>query len=191
MYTARTLGWSLNGCIETNSSELSRDPGVIETIVSWLSFSIDAFMVRRKTCVCELKIQGAAWVFVKRCLPGLHARSGTYNNFHILQCLELCYIQHTKHIRQGSAIACRNFLLSVCFHKQSFPKEAHSARKICYKPFAKGCASNYWGKCAVCLFLFSCSFVCMFHTGAHLCGNKHFNLKHCCITGRNNSKERS
>ena len=86
----------------------------------------------------------------------------------------LHYIHHTKHIRQGSAIACRNFLMSVCFHKHKFPQEAHSSRKIsditkihrntllshmkskqcltdiCYKPFAKGSASNCWGKRAVC-----------------------------------------
>ena len=90
----------------------------------------------------------------------------------------LYYIEHTKYLRQGSAIACRIFLQSVCFHKQCFPKEAHTSRKnseltsihrktitshvtskhslrnIRYKPFAKGSASNYWGKHAVGLFLF-------------------------------------
>ena len=98
----------------------------------------------------------------------------------------LYYIEHTKYIRQGSAIACRNFLLSVCFHKQCFPKEVHTARKLSeltsihrktltshvsskqplrnvrYKPFAQGSASNYWGKRAVCMFLCCSTLVCNF-----------------------------
>ena len=85
----------------------------------------------------------------------------------------LYFIHTTKHIRQGSAIACRNFLMSVCFHKHKFPPQAHSSRKISqltkihrntllshmkskqclkdirYKPFAKGSASNFWGNRAV------------------------------------------
>jgi len=42
----------------------------------------------------------------------------------------LYFIHSTKHIRQGSAIACRNFLMSVCFHKHKFPPQAHSSRNI-------------------------------------------------------------
>ena len=122
-------------------------------------------------------------------VPGVRDRPGTNNNLfpsmmsravvaEAVLSNVLHYINHTKHIRQGSAIACRNFLLSVCFHKHSFPKEVHSARKlgestnihqrtlishvngkqclrnIRYKPFAKGSASNYWGKRAVCVFVF-------------------------------------
>ena len=99
----------------------------------------------------------------------------------------LYYIQHTKYIRQGSAIACRNFLLSVCFHKQCFPKELHTARKLSeltsihrktlnthvsskqplrnvrYKPFAKGSASNYWGNRVVCMFVCCCTMVWYFY----------------------------
>ena len=122
-------------------------------------------------------------------MPGVCDRPGTHTNLFPSMMSQavvaeavlsnvLHYINHTKHIRQGSAIACRNFLLSVCFHKHSFPKEVHSARKlgeitnihqrtltshvngkqclrnIRYKPFAKGSASNYWGKHAVCVFVF-------------------------------------
>ena len=144
------------------------------------------------------KIQDGAWVFVKRSLPGVHARPGTYNNYSNYSTMSravlaeavlsnvLYYIEHTKYIRQGSAIACRNFLLSVCFHKQCFPKEVHTARKLSeltsihretltshvsskqplrnvrYKPFAKGSASNYWGNRVVCMFLCCCTLVCNF-----------------------------
>ena len=97
----------------------------------------------------------------------------------------LHYIHNTKHIRHGNAISCRNFLLSVCFHKQSFPQEGHSARNISeltsinrktlaihvksqqllrnirYKSFAKRSASNYWGKRAVCKYFFV--MLCSYH----------------------------
>ena len=101
----------------------------------------------------------------------------------------LYYIEHTKHIRQGSAIACRIFLLSVCFHKQSFSKEAHTAikiseltsihrktltshvsskqplRNIRYKPFAKGSALLLGKVCGMSV-SFCSSFVCnFFNTG--------------------------
>ena len=122
-------------------------------------------------------------------VPGVRDRPGTHNNLfpsmmsravvaEAVLSNVLDYINHTKHIRQGSAIACRNFLLSVCFYKHSFPKEVHHAKKlgeitnihqrmlsshvngkqclqnIKYKPFAKGSASNYWGKRVVCVFVF-------------------------------------
>ena len=118
----------------------------------------------------------------------------------------LHFIEHTKHIRQGSAIACRNFLLSVCFHKQSFPKEAHSARKISelttihrktlrthlaskqslrtirYKPFAKGSASNYWGKHTVRFHLFVFMLrPYLFHTGPHLPMHEHIRIFICVL----------
>ena len=80
-------------------------------------------------------------VDVNRRLPGAYGHPGTLNKF-IFRTMSravlaeavcsniLYYIHHTKHIGQGSAIACRNFLVSVCFQKQTFPKEAHSARNI-------------------------------------------------------------
>ena len=97
----------------------------------------------------------------------------------------LHYIHNTKHIRHGNAISCRNFLLSVCFHKQSFPQEGHSARNISeltsinrktlaihvksqqllrnirYKSFGKRSASYYWGKRAVCTYFFL--MLCSYH----------------------------
>ena len=130
----------------------------------------------------------------------------------------LHYINETKHIRQGSAIACRNFLLSICFHKHSFPQELQSARKIAeatnihrrtlaasvnskqclrnirYKPFAKGTASNYWGKRAVsvcvCVFL-RFSYV-IFYTAPQHCTKWTLQCKNnASFTGRFNSLERS
>ena len=131
-------------------------------------------------------------------MPGVPDRPGMHNNLfpsimsravvaEAVLSNVLHYINETKHIRQGSAIACRNFLLSICFHKHSIPLELQSARKIAqvtnihrrtlaasvnakqclrnirYKPFAKGTASNYWGKRAVslCVFFFVI-FVCHF-----------------------------
>ena len=131
-------------------------------------------------------------------MPGVPDRPGTQNNLfpsimsravvaEAVLSNVLHYINETKHIRQGSAIACRNFLLSICFHNHSIPLELQSARKIAqltnihrrtlaacgiskqclrnirYKPFAKGTASNYWGKRAVslCVFFFVI-FVCHF-----------------------------
>ena len=104
----------------------------------------------------------------------------------------LYFIHTTKHIRQGSAIACRNFLMSVCFHKHKFPPQAHSSRKISqltkihrntllshmkskqclkdirYKPFAKGSASNFWGNRAVSFGVNCFQFVRNYRTTYHV-----------------------
>ena len=63
---------------------------------------------------------------VNQRLPGVHGRPGTLNKL-IFRTMSqavlaeavfrniLYYIHHTKHIRQGSAIACSYFLMYVCF----------------------------------------------------------------------------
>ena len=89
----------------------------------------------------------------------------------------LHYFDNTKSLRKGSVISCRNFLLRVCFHKQSFSQGTYSLRNISeltkidrrvmsthmkskevlknirYKAFATTSPSNYWGKRAVTIFV--------------------------------------
>ena len=91
----------------------------------------------------------------------------------------LHYFDNTKSQRKGSVISCRNFLLGICFHKHSFPHGTYSLRKLSeltkidrrvltshmkskemlknirYKPFAKSSPSNYWGKRAVSILLWT------------------------------------
>ena len=161
-------------------------------------------------------------------MPGVPDRPGTQNNLfpsimsravvaEAVLSNVLHYINETKHIRQGSAIACRNFLLSICFHKHSIPLELQSARKIAqltnihrrtlaasvnskqclrnirYKPFAKGTASNYWGKRAVSLCVFFFNFrMSFFYTAPQHCMKWTLQCKNnACVTGRFNSLERS
>ena len=44
-YATSPLGWSLNGCMHTYSSEVSKKPGVLATDCCSTWFSIEAFMV--------------------------------------------------------------------------------------------------------------------------------------------------
>ena len=125
----------------------------------------------------------------------------------------LYYIEHTKYIRQGSAIACRNFLLSVCFHKQCFPKKNYTQLENLQAytgthSLATYLRNSHWEMFATNLLLrdrlltigeiawYVCLFVVVllydiFITGPHLCGNSTFDAKHDCCTGRYYCLERS
>ena len=146
-----------------------------------LRFLLQLVVPCRKVWVCVwkqfqcFKLKLAAWWWTEDCQGGEGSSWKSHRTMARAILAEavlsnvLHYIHNTKHIRHGNAISCRNFLMSVCFHKHSFPEEAHSARTISeqtsinrktlaihvksqqllrnikYKPFAKGSVSHYWG----------------------------------------------
>ena len=182
--------------MDTNSSELSRKPFFIVTSIVSSSVTLSCSMLKagvlfENNFKGKFSLHGGDPKIARGVCSSWNVRDYTRRTMSRAVLAEavlsnvLYYIHNTKHIRHGNAISCRNFLMSVCFHKQSFPQEAHSARNISeqtsinrktlaihvksqqllrnirYKPFAKGSASNYWGKRAVCTYLFV--LLCPYH----------------------------